>query len=70
LKNFVITTSKGKVFDFKIYQGIETPLCYTFITNYPQRISLIFDRYFNTVYNGLIDSQKKKIMATGTIMSN
>jgi hypothetical protein len=25
LKNFVITTSKGKVIDFEIYQGIDTP---------------------------------------------
>jgi len=80
LKNFVIATSKGKVLDFEIYQGAETPfqdktlglgpaVVIHLSQTIPEGSVLFFDRYFTTV--SLMDRLiSKKIMATGTIMSN
>jgi len=80
LKNFVITTSKGKVLDFEIYQGTETPfqdktlglgpaVVIHLSQTIPEGSVLFFDRYFTTV--PLMDRLiSKKIMATGTIISN
>lgn len=80
LKNFVITTSKGLVVDFEVYQGSTTPfddtslglgpsvvlhLCKTI----PRMSTVYFDRYFTTL--PLLDRLlEKQIYATGTIMAN
>lgn len=80
LKNFVITTSKGKVIDFEIYQGIDTPfqdkslglgpaVVLHLSQSIPEGSVLFFDRYFTTV--SLLDRLLSKgIKSTGTIMSN
>jgi len=80
LKNFVITTSKGKVIDFEIYQGVDTPfqdkslglgpaVVLHLSQSIPQGSVLFFDRYFTTV--PLLDRLLSEgLMATGTIISN
>ena len=79
LKNFVITTSKGLVLDFEIYQGENTPLdrslglgpavVLRLAKTIPEHSVLFFDRYFTTV--SLLDRLNAiNIKATGTIMNN
>jgi len=79
LKNFVITTSKGLVLDFEIYQGENTPLdrslglgpavVLRLAKTIPEHSVLFFDRYFTTV--PLLDRLNAiNIKATGTIMNN
>lgn len=80
LKNFVVTTSKGLVVDFEIYQGKTTPLPETqyglgpavvlrLASTLPEGSSLYFDRYFTTV--PLIQKlSEKNLFGTGTIMNN
>lgn len=78
LKNFIITTSKGKVIDFEIYQEAETPFLDKSLglgpafdlhlsQNIPKGSVLYFDRYFTMVLllNKLIHKN-----ATGTVMTN
>lgn len=80
LKNFVITTSKGLVLDFELYQGSETPfedrtlglgpaVVLHLSKTIPKGSVLFFYRYFTTI--PLINRLNEiGIHATGTIMSN
>lgn len=80
LKNFVITTSKGLVLDFELYQGSDTPfddrtlglgpaVVLHLTKTIPKGSAMFFDRYFTTIplMNRL---NEIGIYATGTIMSN
>lgn len=75
----MITTSKGLVLDFEIYQGENTPLdrslglgpavVLRLAKTIPEHSVLFFDRYFTTV--PLLNRLSAiNIKATGTIMNN
>lgn len=80
LKNFVLTTSEGKVLDFEIYQGKTTPFEHKelglgpavvlhLVQTLPKGSYIFFDRYFSTesLLNRLVSLD---IYGTGTIMTN
>lgn len=79
-KNFIITTSKGLVLDFELYQGSKIPFKIHILglgpavvlhlwKTIPKGSVLLFDRYFTTI--PLINCLNEiGIHATGTIISN
>ncbi|XP_068081805.1 piggyBac transposable element-derived protein 3-like [Anabrus simplex] len=80
LKNFVLTTSKGLVLDFEVYQGQSTPLVnrelglgpaviMRLVSSLPQGSFVYFDRYFTTIPLLQVLSEKG-IEGTGTVMKN
>lgn len=80
LKNFVITTSKGLMIDFEVYQGSRTPLprrdlglgpavVMRFAASIPKQSHLFFDRYFSMV-RLIQELREDGIFGTGTIMAN
>lgn len=80
LKNFVITTSRGLVVDFEIYQGKTTRLADVDIglgagvvlrltETLSENSRIYFDRYFTSI--PLMDAlRRKNLEGTGTIMPN
>lgn len=82
LKNEVLTTSKGLVLDFEIYQGKTTPLpeeniglgsafVLRLVVTLPKGSTVFFDRYFTTYYTYILEKLLEiGIFGTGTIMRN
>ncbi|CAG4981373.1 unnamed protein product [Colias eurytheme] len=81
LKNYVVTTSKGQVLDFEIYQGSTTNLpdsdkfgvgasfVLRLAITLPEGSFLYFDRYFSSLPL-MEELVKRKIEGTGTLMAN
>ncbi|GBP44035.1 Chimeric ERCC6-PGBD3 protein [Eumeta japonica] len=81
LKNFVLTTYKGQVLDFEIYQGSTTNLpdsdnfgvgasvVLRLANTLPEGSFLYFDRYFSSLPL-MKELTKRKLEGTGTLMAN
>lgn len=81
LKNFVLTTYKGQVLDFEIYQGSTTKLpdsenfgvgaavVLRLANTLPEGSFLYFDRYFSSLPL-MKELVKRKLEGTGTLMAN
>lgn len=80
LKNFVLTTSKGLMLAFEIYQGEQTNLgdralgldasvILRMSNTVPKTISIYFDRYFTSIPL-LLELKQRGIFGTGTLNVN